>query len=62
MAWINANAGLPDDDTIVLGFMPASIEPVWLVYYEADQWYDVDGAMRVVTHWQYLPEAPQCAG
>ena len=52
--------GLDDEPEIVLVACPTALEPVWLGYYEAGDWYDVDGArLYEVVAWMELPEMPK---
>lgn len=55
--WNDAHV-LPDDNTTVLLFVPASDEPVWIGYHEDKNWYVADGFTMqtgAVTHWANLP-------
>ena len=63
--WAEARPGhalyqLPDDDTIVMIYMPDSEgEPVWLGYLDDGQWRFVDRqATPTVTHWAHIPKGP----
>lgn len=58
--WNDAHV-LPDDNTTVLLFAPASDEPVWIGYHEDKKWYVADGFTMqtgAVTHWANLPWGP----
>jgi hypothetical protein len=76
MKWTKIDGGdgslnLPDDERLVLVYMPESNEPVWIGYYvEADdneddpveegEWRGPSGEpLPGVTHWAYLPEGPK---
>lgn len=59
LAWIDAAAALPDDDTLVL--LALSDGDVWPGYRDGDTWRYVDAMPIIgerVTHWVHLPAAP----
>ena len=58
--WVPADAVLPDEDGLVLGYVPeGDPDKVWPVLYEDGRWFDCDGAtVLVVTHWTPLPAPP----
>lgn len=58
--WISVNNKLPDDDTIVIVYVPGSGEPVWLAYFSGEDasWRFVEGGTCYPTHWMELPAPP----
>lgn len=56
--WIDASTELPDAETTVLVCIRGASEPVWLGYYNGDEWKDVEGMVIDVTHWAEIPEPP----
>ena len=61
--WINAHDEVPDDDRIVVIYMPhASVFPVWLGWWcDKDRvwcWETGDTVPQMVSHWMDLPEGP----
>lgn len=57
-SWISVEQEQPDDDIIVLVYVPDSSEPVWLGYCFDGEWTDVEGSRCEPTHWMPLPEGP----
>lgn len=58
--WIAVTKSLPDSDTTVMTFEPDSCEPVWLGYYDGEQWKDIMGDARInTTHWMPFPDPPE---
>lgn len=58
--WHPVASQLPDADTVVLVHVPGADEPVWLGYWDGDEWRYAD-AMPVtqpVTHWCEMPQPP----
>ena len=56
--WTNINDEMPDADMMVLVACPECDEPVWLGYFDGDEWRTADGGVVTVTHWMDLPEPP----
>lgn len=64
--WTAVKDRMPDAETTVLVFAPAADDPVWLGYYDGEDWYCVDGAMygneeelpARVTAWAEMPGGP----
>ena len=49
----------PDADTTVLIHCPDADEPVWLGWFDGENWYAVDSSGPLkVTHWAPMPEPP----
>lgn len=62
LAWTDAAAALPDDDTLVL--LALNDDDVWPGYRDGDIWRYVDAmpiAIERVTHWMHMPPAPRAA-
>lgn len=60
MTWISVEDRLPDDDISVLVYVPDAPEPIWLGFYDMDEWTWVDGGTNCrPTHWMELPEPPE---
>lgn len=57
-SWISVEQEQPDDDIIVLVYVPDSSEPVWLGYYGCE-WTHIEGTRCKPTHWMPLPEGPE---
>jgi len=59
LAWTDAAAALPDDDTLVL--LALNDDDVWPGYRDGETWRYVD-AMPItgerVTHWMHMPAGP----
>lgn len=60
--WRDVKAEMPDADETVLVFHPREDEPVWFGYFDGDEWRDVNGETRPVTHWAPMPEPPKHPG
>jgi hypothetical protein len=56
--WYPIDCRLPDDDIVVLTYTPTHSEPVWLSYYDGQDWHYVDGDRHTPSHWMELPEQP----
>jgi hypothetical protein len=64
--WIAVADELPDVDTTVLVHAPGSDEPVWLGYFDGEDWLEIGGAMYsneeeladCVTAWAPIPTGP----
>lgn len=62
--WIAVTEKLPDADTTVLVSAPGADEPVWLGYYDGEDWYADTGAeygndeeiAQPVTAWAQMPK------
>lgn len=65
--WYSADAP-PDVDTTVMIFAPGSDEPVWLGYFDGEDWFEIGGAMYGnaeeladhVTAWAAMPSGATC--
>ncbi len=57
-SWIDAGKELPDAETTVLVCIRNADEPVWLGYYNGEEWKDVEGMAIDVTHWAEMPLPP----
>lgn len=49
---------MPDADETVLVHCPKEDEPVWLGFFDGEDWRTVDVECIEVTHWMPLPEPP----
>lgn len=60
MEWKRTDVNMPDDDVLVLVYVPDASEPlVWPAYCNEDEeWRYVDGGTCYPTHWMPLPEPP----
>ena len=56
--WKSAGDELPDADQTVLIHHPKNDEPVWLGFFDGEQWHDVDAMPAEVSHWAPMPEPP----
>jgi hypothetical protein len=56
--WICCDDAMPDADEAVMIYHPAADEPVWLGFFDGDDWRDVGGNLADVSHWRELPEPP----
>jgi hypothetical protein len=65
LTWYSADAP-PDVDTTVMVFVPGSDEPVWLGYFDGEDWYAVGGELyegtieEKVTAWAPMPTGAVC--
>jgi hypothetical protein len=64
MDWISVKERLPDDECLVLVYMPGGWEEVWFGYLsgeDTDTWRLADGGepAKAITHWMPLPEGPK---
>ena len=59
--WKVCEHQLPDSDATVLVFCPDSTEPVWLGFYDGEDWRSIDSIRLAeeVTHWMDTPEPPE---
>ena len=58
--WKAVRDEMPDDDRTVLIYNPDWIEPVWMGYFDGENWRQAD-AMQCVsdpTHWAEFPDTP----
>lgn len=57
-------AVLPDADMTVMVHHPDWPEPVWIGYFDGEQWLWVDGGLcdPPPTHWMHFPEPPKEGG
>lgn len=52
VTWVQVADGLPDADlTVNITLAEGSGEPVWLGYFDGEQWRDVEGAVVDVIAW-----------
>lgn len=60
--WNNVNRSLPDDNVLVLVYMPDTDRKYELCTYDYGEWrYSASCLLgENVTHWQNLPAAPFC--
>jgi len=66
ISWRAVAAEVPDADTTVLVCAPGADEPVWLGYYDGEDWYADTGAgygnedeiAAEVTAWAPIPKGP----
>ncbi len=61
--WHSVTDSLPDADTTVIVYAPGADEPVWLGYYEYDEWFAIGGEKyelpQTVKAWASMPLGPQ---
>jgi hypothetical protein len=57
--WKDAATHTPDADTTVLIHCPAEDEPVWMGYFDGEEWRSVEGVPVEVTDWADMPEGPK---
>jgi hypothetical protein len=57
-AWRSVQKEMPDADETVMIFHADEDEPVWMGYFDGEQWRQVDGVLASVTHWAPLMEPP----
>lgn len=59
--WISITNKLPEDETVVMLFVPNEGQSICIGYREDDVWWYEDSLplLEVVTHWMPLPEDPQ---
>lgn len=58
--WIPVGERMPDGELVVLAAMQDMDEPVWLCWFNGENWITAEGApCGDVTHWQPLPEPPK---
>jgi hypothetical protein len=55
LTWKEAAADLPDADLTVIVRLRNNEEPVWLGYFDGDQWCDLDGQPVEVVRWAEMP-------
>ena len=68
--WKAVTDELPDAETTVLVYAPGADEPVWLGYYDGDDWLTVDHRIygepedvdALVTAWAPMPSGPKPCG
>lgn len=61
--WISVEDGLPEEDKEVLAYNGAYMFIAAYTTNPTKYWYTISGsAMRIVTHWMPLPEAPEEGG
>lgn len=58
ICWLPVTQHLPDADRTVMIYAPEASEPVWLGYYDGEQWVAVDGMPVIPTHWCEMPKGP----
>lgn len=51
-----ANDDFPDADLTVIGRLRNNVEPCWLVYWDDEEWRDIDGQVVDVVRWADLPK------
>lgn len=59
--WIKCSDRLPDEDSFVLIYSKDGY-PIVIGEFciTTENWYDLNGNSRSVSHWQPLPDAPEC--
>ncbi|HWB61772.1 MAG TPA: DUF551 domain-containing protein [Chthoniobacteraceae bacterium] len=59
--WKYCEHQMPDTDATVLVYCPESVEPVWLGFYDGEDWRSIDSIRlpEEVTHWMEPPEPPE---
>lgn len=50
-----ADGNFPDADLTVIGRLRDNEEPVWLVYWDDEEWRDIDGQVVDVVRWCDMP-------
>ena len=64
MNWKDVAAEMPDADSTVLIYAPKDNDPVWLGYFDGQDWRGIHGGLLAhkVTHWMEMPEPPNAGG
>ena len=60
MNWIPCST-LPDAEETVLVFCPEGSDPVWLGFFDGEDWREVSGEILnpTPTHWATMPDGPK---
>lgn len=56
--WIPAGERLPDAEMSVMVATTSDTVPVWLGWYDGEQWLDSEAVPISVTHWAEIPGGP----
>jgi len=61
ISWIPVEQEVPDCDMTVNIFAPEANEPIWLGYWDGDNWVGIDGSIlsSLVTHWAPMLNGPK---
>jgi hypothetical protein len=58
ITWRDAARSKPEGDATVLVRCTGTWEPVWLGWFDGEQWFDTEATPVEVTHWAEMPKGP----